>query len=155
MATVELWAKKGSGSDGAERRGDMAAPVWMQAGAVAAGGAVGSLARWGMWRLFVGIGWDHWPLSTLAVNVLGCLSIGFVVHAFTSGTSPEGGGILRAAVLFGVLGGFTTFSALGLETFEWMREGRFAGAMAMVAANVVLGIGAVALGWWSARVVLA
>jgi CrcB protein len=131
----------------------MTAPVWMQAGAVATGGALGSLSRWGMWRLFVGLGWDAWPIATFIVNVIGCLCIGFAARVLPWGETSGSSDAWRVGLFFGVLGGFTTFSALGLETFEWVREGRYAGAAAILGGSIVFGMGAVALGWWLGRIV--
>lgn len=131
----------------------MSAPMWIQACAVAAGGAAGSLARWGVYRHFQGMGWDRLPLATLAVNVIGCAGIG-ALGWFLVGR-PDGGErvLLRATVVIGVLGGFTTFSAFGLEVFDSLRAGRPGVAFGIVAANVLLGTGAVALGWVCARAV--
>ena len=83
---------------------------------VGTGGFAGSAARYlvGRWvHQLLGTTW--FPYGTLAVNVLGCLIIGILFGLaqargiFTDET--------RALVFTGVLGGFTTFSSFGLETF--------------------------------------
>jgi CrcB protein len=53
----------------------------------------------------------------------------------------------RTFLIVGVLGGFTTFSSLGLDTFTLMRGGQAAMALANVAAHLVLGLGAVWAGF--------
>lgn len=66
------------------------------------GGAVGTLGRWGLSQLL------EWPLATLACNLLGSLLIGVL-----AGLVPDSRSSLRLALGTGVLGGFTTYSALG------------------------------------------
>jgi CrcB protein len=81
------------------------------------------------------------PYGTLAVNLIGCFLIGFLSQL------AETRGVLtaesRTFVFIGILGGFTTFSAFGNETMNLWRDGQNALAMANVAANVLLGLGAV------------
>lgn len=80
-------------------------------GVVAAGGAIGSLLRYG-----VAVVWPG-PAATLLVNVLGCLAIGVLMHTITEVVDPHR--LLRPFLGVGLLGGFTTMStyitdALGL-----------------------------------------
>jgi CrcB protein len=81
------------------------------------------------------------PYGTLAVNLIGCFLIGFLSQL------AETRGVLtaesRTFIFIGILGGFTTFSAFGNETMNLWRDGQNALAMANVAANVLLGLGAV------------
>jgi CrcB protein len=58
---------------------------------------------------------------------------------------------VRSFVTFGILGGFTTFSAFGFETFELLRSGRYWLALINVAANVMLGLAAVLIGWTASK----
>src|SRR3954468_17748128 len=90
--------------------------------AVAVGGALGSLAR-------------HWvntqishqlertvPWATFAVNVIGCLVVGALAGRIASGrlhVTP----VVRTFLFVGVLGGFTTFSSFGLDTFTLAHGG--------------------------------
>ncbi len=112
---------------------------------VGAGGFVGSILRY----LFSGYvqQWTQsaiFPFGTLAVNLVGCLVIGFLSQladshgVFTAET--------RALVFVGVLGGFTTFSTFGNETMNFLRNGENFPAIANVGAHIILGIGAVWLG---------
>jgi len=114
------------------------------------GGGVGALARYG-----VALAAQRWtqvalPLGTLAVNALGCLAAGAAIAWFDA--RPNAGA--RALLVVGVLGGFTTFSAFGVETLALVRDQRVAAALANVALNVGLSLVAVALGWSIARAAL-
>lgn len=83
----------------------------------------------------------RFPFGTLAVNLVGCLVIGFLSQlAETRGVfSAEA----RTLIFIGVLGGFTTFSAFGNETINLWRDGEGTLAAANVAAHLVLCLGAV------------
>ncbi|UCH54244.1 MAG: fluoride efflux transporter CrcB, partial [Pseudomonadota bacterium] len=89
--------------------------------AIAAGGAAGSVLRFWM------SGWVHslvgrgFPYGTLAVNVLGCLLMGLLFVMFVERLSLDSA--VRAGVLIGVLGGFTTFSSFSIETINLIEEG--------------------------------
>ena len=120
---------------------------------VALGGAIGSVARYRLSGLVLHhtIDW-RFPAGTFAVNVLGCLTAG--VLAGLAGKhdllSPEA----RLLLFTGVLGGFTTFSAFGLETMFLLRRGEVWIAAANVLGSVVAGLLALwlgmALGGWKA-----
>jgi CrcB protein len=84
------------------------------------------------------------PYGTLFVNVLGCFVIGFF-----SQLAEERGVFTIQSRLFvftGLLGGFTTFSAFGNETFNLVRDSQMMNAFANVGANLILGLFAVWLG---------
>jgi CrcB protein len=124
---------------------------------VAAGGALGSCARWwlGGWvqrRAAAASGaLPLFPAGTLAVNLLGCLLVGFLVAL-----AEERGAfdpLVRVFLLVGVLGGFTTFSTFGFETVALARDGNWLLAATNVAASVGGGLagvwmGLVAARWW-------
>ena len=111
---------------------------WLQ---VALGGAAGSLARFGIGRLY---GWDGqgWPLHTLAANLLGGLVMGvlFVILA------ARGWEDLSPLLLGGMLGGFTTFSAFSLEAWQMVERGAPWMAAGYAAVSVLGSVMAVALG---------
>ena len=87
------------------------------------------------------------PYGTLAVNLIGCLAIGFLSQlAETRGYFTAEA---RTLVFIGVLGGFTTFSAFSNETMNLWREGEAALAAINVAAHLLLCLGAV----WISRAV--
>jgi CrcB protein len=84
------------------------------------------------------------PYGTLAVNVIGCFVIGFLAQLADSRgvfTSQS-----RLFVFVGILGGFTTFSSLGNETFNLARDSQMMSSLTNVGANVILGLFAVWLG---------
>jgi len=91
---------------------------------------------------------NGFPFGTLLVNLFGCLLIGVWAGLAVRHTWLDGD--LRLLLVTGVLGGFTTFSAFGLETLNLMRRGELLLAGAYVGASVVLGLGLVMLGWWLA-----
>ena len=109
------------------------------------GGAVGSILRYSV----SGIVQDFsksitFPYGTLAVNLIGCLAIGFLSQLAESRgyfTAES-----RTLVFVGVLGGFTTFSAFGNETMNLWREGESALAALNIVAHLVLCLAAVWLG---------
>ena len=114
---------------------------------VAAGGALGAMARYGLVRLLPS---SSWPWGTLTVNVVGGLAMGLLTGwlAFRSGAGGEN---IRLFAAVGVLGGFTTFSAFSLETALMIERREFALASGYVAASVVLSIAAMFLGLMLAR----
>jgi CrcB protein len=109
---------------------------------VGLGGGLGSILRYGLGGLVgrMKAGWTF-PLETLLINVAGCLVIGFL-----SGLSESRGvfsGTTRAFLFIGLLGGFTTFSTFGYETFQLMRDAQWSVAGISVTLQLVLGIGGV------------
>ena len=114
--------------------------------AVAAGGAIGSIARHGV-NTFVQLKWPllRFPLATLTVNVVGCCVIGILAGLVATGRLPMRTG-WREFVFVGVLGGFTTFSTFGLDTVTLIRLGDGQQALLIVLLQLACGIGAVYLG---------
>jgi CrcB protein len=112
---------------------------------VGIGGFVGAAARHllGTW-LMLASGQDRFPVGTLAINVFGCALIG--VFAAVAEHLPALNGQARLLLVTGVLGGFTTFSAFGLETMLMLRRGDTVLAAAYVAASLALGLAAVWIG---------
>jgi CrcB protein len=117
--------------------------------AVALGGAFGCCARLGVNQLVHVHYGQAFPLATLLINVSGCLLMGFLFFYTLEhiSISPT----LRLAIITGVLGGFTTFSAFGIETYLLVDDGKLAQALLYVTLSVVLGIGAVFIGAYAAR----
>jgi CrcB protein len=90
----------------------------------------------------------QFPFGTLAVNILGCMVIGFLAELADLRSAITGE--TRAFLFVGVLGGFTTFSAFGNETMHLLRDGELLLAGGNVAAHIVLGLAAVWLGYSTA-----
>jgi len=104
------------------------------------GGGIGAALRYGANQLALALlGPGGFPFGTLAVNFIGSIAIGFAAAWL-----PEGQG--RLFVATGLLGGFTTFSAFSLETVALWQRGEAAGALAYVAASVLLCVGGAAAG---------
>jgi fluoride exporter len=112
---------------------------------VGGGGFLGSVARYylGGWATQMSHA-SRFPVGTLVVNVTGCLLIGLLAglaeHAHL--LSPP----TRLFLLTGFLGGFTTYSAFAYETYFLGREHLALAAVANVALQLTLGLGAVLLG---------
>ncbi|MGE3164919.1 MAG: fluoride efflux transporter CrcB [Planctomycetota bacterium] len=114
------------------------------------GGFLGSSARYLVQLALIRTS-ERWsfPTGVLVVNALGCFVIGLLAAGAPSRLSLSEGE--RAFLLIGVLGGFTTFSAFGLDTFELFASHEWGRALANVALNLILGLGAVAAGVFTAR----
>jgi fluoride exporter len=112
--------------------------------AVATGGAIGAAGRWFIAWAFHAAGAGHvpgaWPWATLAENVVGCLLIGFAARFVQRET------VSWAFVVTGVLGGFTTFSALAVELNDLAEADRMTLALLYGALTLAAGVGAVAIG---------
>jgi len=107
---------------------------------VAIGGAVGSVARYLMASsIQTSTGWDF-PLGTVLVNILGCFLIGILYVLLVARPDPRHD--LRALLMVGVMGGFTTFSSFSLETVTMAMNGNYTGATL----NVVLSVAACLIG---------
>jgi fluoride exporter len=113
---------------------------------VALGGMIGSVSRYTLGGLVL----HHTihsriPMGTVVVNVVGCLVAGVL-----AGLVERHGLFTEDARLFlftGLLGGFTTFSAFGVDTLSLVRRGDAGMAAVYVLASVVLGLAAVWIGW--------
>ena len=118
----------------------------ISAAAVGSGGFLGALARYGLSGLVQRYApLATFPYGTLAVNLLGCIAIGVVGGLAESRhvLGPEA----RAFVIIGVLGGFTTFSTLGYDTFGMLRNSDYLRAVINVGLHVILGLTFVWLGY--------
>ena len=113
---------------------------------VGAGGAVGSICRYLLGVSSMRAFGTAWPFGTFAANLIGGVLMGCLVGvlAHRGGTDQERWRLLLGV---GVLGGFTTFSTFGYETFALMNEGRYLAALGNISGNLVFGLAAVALGW--------
>ena len=118
----------------------------MLALAVAAGGALGSLARHATNVLVHRAVGESVPYATAIVNVVGCLTMGLLAGLISAG-HVRLSETARAFVFVGVLGGFTTFSSFGLDTFTLLRSGAIALALGNVLGQVVIGLGSVFIGY--------
>ena len=114
--------------------------------AVAVGGALGSMVRHGVNLLFAHRLLRAEPYGTATVNIVGSLAIGLLAGLIAAGRlhlSVEA----RTFVFVGILGGFTTFSSLMLDTLTLVHGGRPAAAIVNVAGQVLVGYAAVYVGF--------
>lgn len=114
---------------------------------VGLGGAVGSMARYGVARL---VPFGSFPWSTLLVNVAGSFLMGLLAVAiakWATGWSESA----RLLLGVGLLGGFTTFSAFSLDTMVLVQRGEWVAAFGYVFFSVAASLAAIALGFWLMR----
>lgn len=112
--------------------------------AIALGGAAGSVLRYWMSSGVHALAGRGFPYGTLSVNVLGSLLMGFLFVLFLDRLGNDT--VLRAGVLIGLLGGFTTFSAFSIETFNLIEQGAYARAAVNAGASVLLCVAATWIG---------
>ncbi|MEA2078884.1 MAG: fluoride efflux transporter CrcB [Pseudomonadota bacterium] len=117
--------------------------------AIAGGGAVGALLRYWMSTGVYTLVGRGFPYGTLAVNVLGSLLMGFL-YIWLFERIP-GSVAMRAFLLIGLLGAFTTFSTFSIETLNLMEAGQFVRALLNTLLSVVLCIVAAGVGVMLAR----
>lgn len=118
---------------------------------VALGGAAGSSLRYVMGLTIVRLVGHGFPVAVITVNILGSFVMGlFVVVAAHRGLTH-----MSPLVMTGFLGGFTTFSAFSLETVNLFERGQMGAAAAYVAISVVGSVGALMLGIFLAREMVA
>jgi CrcB protein len=111
----------------------------INAALVGSGGFIGAIFRYGLSGYVQrNAALSAFPYGTLVVNLCGCLLIGIAVGLVDSRQmfGPE----FRLFVLIGLLGGFTTYSTFGYETFALLRDADFLRAIANVTVHVVLGL---------------
>lgn len=114
---------------------------------IALGGALGAMARHGVSVLsHARYGADPFPRAVLIVNVLGCLAAG-VLAGLIAGARVQVSTEVRTFLMVGLLGGFTTFSAFGVDTFTLLHSGHYTTAFWNVLLQVVLTLVAVWVGF--------
>lgn len=121
--------------------------------AIAAGGALGAVGRY-----LVMIQAGHWfgtgfPFGTLAVNVIGSFALGVLAELMALAWSPPQE--LRALLVVGVLGAFTTFSTFSLDVALQVERGTLGISALYILVSVVASIGALFAGLHAVRAVLA
>lgn len=118
---------------------------------VAAGGAFGALARYGVTGWVQDRSGFEFPWGTLSVNMLGSVMIGLSLRYLDAApVSPE----VRALVSVGLLGAFTTFSTFSYEIVSLLEAGAFTRAFGYALGSLFLGVIAVYVGMWAAGFVI-
>ncbi len=114
--------------------------------AVMLGGAAGTGLRMALSGWLAAKYGETFPVGTLVVNVTGC----FIIGIFAALTGPDGpfftSPLTRQVVMLGVLGGYTTFSSFGLQTFNLFQDGEWLRAGVNAVLSLVLCVVAVWLG---------
>ena len=115
----------------------MGGHIWL---AVAAGGAVGAMARHGVSRTAMHLLGPNFPWGTLAANIMGSFAMGLIIVwlAHREPATPA----LRAFLTVGLLGAFTTFSTFSLDVVTLYRDRTLMIAGAYLLASVILSVGA-------------
>ena len=113
-------------------------------------GLVGTLLRYWLSGFVARQYGETFPWGTMVVNLIGCLVTGAVFFLTEERflVSPT----VRTVILIGLLGGFTTFSSYGLQTFTLLRDGKVGLAILNVIASNMLGLSMVWIGYVVGRV---
>ena len=113
-------------------------------------GFVGTLGRYGLSGVVAKRYGETFPLGTLAVNLIGCFLVGLLFYVMQERFLVNQN--VRTIILIGLLGGFTTFSSFGLQTFTLLQDGEFAFAALNLGVSNLLGLLLVWAGYTLARV---
>ena len=113
------------------------------------GSGLGGMARYGVGVLSARWFGVDFPISTLAVNILGSAILGLIVVLFTKLNVANQDARLFLAT--GVIGGFTTFSTFSLDAVALWESGDHFGAAGYVGASVVLSLVAIVVAMWLVR----
>ena len=111
---------------------------------IAAGGALGAVARHYTNIGVMALARAPFPWGTFVVNVLGCFIMGALIAFFAGKADP--GQNWKLFLTTGFLGAYTTFSAFSLDTMGLITRGDITGAASYVLGSVILSIGAVFFG---------
>ncbi len=113
---------------------------------VGAGGAAGSMARYGVGYVFSKLTTSSFPLATFTINVVGSLLIGILFGLSARNQWLQMGGMLLLAS--GFCGGFTTFSTFALENVSLMQKGQFLIPFIYMGLSLTLGLLLCRVGIW-------
>lgn len=120
----------------------------LKAGAILLGGALGSLARYGLAVFAQGFYPGRFPFGTFVVNTLGCFLIGIVWALAEKTSMPH---YIQAFIMVGFLGAFTTFSTFCAENFDLVKSGEIRTAFVYIIGSNLLGILLVFGGFYIAK----
>lgn len=115
---------------------------------VGAGGALGSVLRYGTGQLIDTYFPGRFPLATLGINILGCFIIGVLMAYFLEQQQAHHA---RLFLITGFCGGYTTFSAFAAENLDLIQQGQLISAMFYIFLSVIVGIAAVWAGLFAFR----
>jgi len=113
-------------------------------------GLVGTLSRYFLASLIGRRFGESFPIGTIIINVIGCFLAGFLFYSLQERSLVSE--TVRLAIMVGLLGGFTTFSAFGLQTFTLFRDGETLLALMNLIVSNLVGLLFVWVGFLLARV---
>ena len=113
---------------------------------VGIGSFVGGTLRYGISVLMRECCGKGFPWGTLAVNLLGCFTIGAIFALFGKYSSTDNGWCVLLTT--GVCGGFTTFSTFANESLQMVQNGNIGSFVGYVATSLIVGLALTALGYW-------
>ncbi len=113
--------------------------------AVAIAGAVGAVSRLSVTQIMALWLGKNYPWGTLAVNLLGSFVMGYLFGLWSS-SSTEPSSTMRAAIIVGFLGAFTTMSAFSLDSWELLHRGDWLKAFSYMGLTLIGSLAAVSLG---------
>lgn len=120
--------------------------------AIASGGAVGAVMRYGINHWITQITSSDFPLGIMICNIVGSFVMGAMVASFTHiWDAPQS---VKLFAMTGVLGAFTTFSAFSLDTIKLIENGHITQAAIYVIGSVSLAILGLAAGLYSVRMIV-
>jgi len=119
--------------------------------AIAAGDALGAVLRHSMNSSLMRMFGRSFPLGIMSINISGSLALGLLAGLFAHLGDPSPA--IKAFLVVGLLGGFTTFSAFSLDTVLLIERGSYMAAGLYVLCSVALSIAGLAAGLYLARLV--
>jgi len=114
--------------------------------AVGLGGAIGSIARYGVAQAASTIMVRGIPIAVISVNILGSFLMGLAVAVFAFRALDNHA--LKYFILTGLMGGFTTFSAFSLDAIRLFERGQWGEAVGYIFSSVVFSLMALFFGLW-------
>ncbi|WP_298820537.1 fluoride efflux transporter CrcB [Chloroflexus sp.] len=112
--------------------------------AIALGAAIGANLRYGIGLWASQRFGTEWPYGTFIINLLGCLGIGLLLTIISNRVTVSEP--IRLMLVTGLLGGFTTFSTFGYESFTLLSAGNWLAALGYIGGSVAGGLIAVIIG---------
>lgn len=114
-------------------------------------GLIGTLARYSLSGYIARRFGETFPTGTLVVNLVGCLLAGLLFFLMQERFLVNE--VIRTALFIGLLGGFTTFSSFGLQTFTLLRDGEIGWATVNLLTSNLLGLLAVWVGYMLGKMI--
>jgi len=111
------------------------------------GGGIGSILRYLISHIFLKYNTSSFPWATFFANILGCLIIGWLTGSILKSSSTDD--TIKLLLVTGFCGGFTTFSTLSLENYNFIQNNHYCLALIYTLSSIIIGILAVFIGFKS------